>query len=146
MPCLLTRAVAALIAAVAVASCTAAPDGQGDAASDGTRSWGHEVEGAADAVWALGPGQPISTTSTSFTALVTRLGCNDGVTGDVVDPVVRTSRTRIVVTFQVTPGEPGAARCPGNRALPYVVDLEDPVGRRQLVDGRCLPDGAAETT
>ena len=143
---LLARAAVASFAALVVASCTAASDASKDSTANDPSSTGHEIEGAADAVWALGPGQHLDGGSTAFTALVTRLGCNDGVTGDVVEPLVETSRSRIVVTFQVTPGEPEAARCPSNGASPYVVEVGEPMAGRQLVDGRCLPGGAAETT
>ena len=101
---------------------------------------------AAPGVWELDPAQPAPRTATSVTALVTRLGCNGGVTGEVVRPHVEMTASQIVVTFQVTPRDPEAATCPSNQPVLYLVELGEPVGGRRLVDGRCLPGGEAEAT
>ncbi|WP_155370967.1 hypothetical protein [Catellatospora vulcania] len=98
------------------------------------------------AVWDLAPGQTLTASSTRFTALVSRLGCNDGVTGQVLTPQLRLSESEIVVTFSVAPKQTGAASCPGNNQVPYEVDLGTPLRNRVLSDGRCLPGEAAATT
>ena len=78
--------------------------------------------------------------STEFTALVTRQGCNSGVTGDVNDPKIVYSAEEIVVTFSVA-AEPwnlvDANTCPGNERVPYLVTLDEPIRDRWIVDGGC---------
>lgn len=95
------------------------------------------ITDAAPAVWELDRTHPPAAGATSFAVSVTRLGCNYGVTGTVVPPRIETTASHIIVTFRVTPGAPAAARCPGNRPVPYTVELGEPIGGRQLVDGRC---------
>lgn len=96
------------------------------------------------AVWALKPDEIPAPDAQSFTVLVTRLGCNGGVTGDVYPPTVSISDAEIVVTFTVE-HSPGG-RCPTNDQVPYVVDAGQPIGDRRLVDGACLPDDDGVST
>jgi hypothetical protein len=98
------------------------------------------------AVWFLGLDQELQESTTTFTALVSRLGCNDGVTGQVLEPEIRMSESEVVVTFSVAPKQPGPATCPDNDEVSYEVDLGEPLGARALVDGQCLPGGEAATT
>lgn len=100
----------------------------------------------AAAVWDIEPKQSLSEGSLRFTALVSRLGCNGGVTGSVNSPDVQITADRIVITFTVSPGPPKAATCPGNRAVPTVVELPEPLGARALVDGACDTTEAATTS
>lgn len=95
------------------------------------------------AFWAM-PQQQLDSTSTTFVANVVRLGCNGGVTGEVFEPEIVIDDSRIVITFTVESAPAG--RCPTNDAVPYVVDIGQPIGDRQLVDGACLPGGAAAST
>ena len=97
---------------------------------------GHDGEAA---VWSVAPGQNLQPSTRTFTALVTRLDCNSGVTGDVLPPEVRADGSRIVVTFLVTPKRADAARCPANDQVRFEVDLGEALQRRSLVDGHCLP-------
>lgn len=76
---------------------------------------------------------------------VTRLGCAGGVTGEVLEPQVVYEDDRIVITVDVATLGDGAYTCPGNDVVPVVVELDEPVGERTLVDGACL-DGEAATT
>ena len=98
------------------------------------------------AVWVIRDAHSVSTESKEFTADVTGLGCNDGVTGTVLRPTIREDAAQIVVTFTVEPVSPGAHTCPGNNFVPTVIKLQDPIGQRQLVDGACDPGGAAVST
>lgn len=136
--------VTTLLGAALISACTSRSDTAGSAVTSKVK--GHVVRDAAPGVWELGREKRPVNASTSFTALVSRLGCNNGVTGDVVEPVVEITKSQIIVTFQVTPREPEAANCPGNDLVPYKVELGEPIAGRQLMDGRCLPGGAAETT
>jgi len=91
--------------------------------------------------------EEVTSESSTFTAQVTRLGCSSGITGEVVAPEIVLFESEIVVTFSVDPVPQGRDyECPGNDQVPYVVELDEPMGQRQLVDGACLPGGAAETT
>jgi hypothetical protein len=92
------------------------------------------------ATWRLKPGQDLQPTSTGFTALVARLACNGGVTGEVLAPTIHKSERRIVVTFTVAARQPGAATCRGNNEVPFEVDLGEPLRDRSIADGECLPD------
>jgi hypothetical protein len=101
--------------------------------------------GGATATWRIDENDPPDEAATSFTALVTRLGCSGGETGLVLEPVVDVDDERIKVTFAVESLPPGDYECPGNDAVPHVVVLDEPVGDRELVDGACLSGEAATT-
>ena len=100
----------------------------------------------AAAVWTLADRTSVTDSSTRFVALVTRLECNSGVTGEVLPPAVRVTGTEVVVTFTVEPRGAGAADCQGNDQVAYDVLLDAPLGARALVDGQCLPGAEAATT
>ena len=95
------------------------------------------------AVWFLKPDRRLQRSSTRFTALVSRLGCNGGVTGKVSAPEIHLTESEVVVTFTVVLKQPGAAACPGNDQVSYEVDLGEPLQGRALVDGQCLPGGGS---
>lgn len=95
--------------------------------------------------WRLGPNQDVQPSTTKFTALVTRLHCNNGVTGDVHAPTIKTTATEIVVTFTVAARTPGAAQCQGNEEVAYDVDLGEPLQGRSIIDGECLLGRRATT-
>jgi hypothetical protein len=97
------------------------------------------------AVWDVDPAALPSANSTSFTANVSRLGCNGGMTGTVLRPGVRLEETRIVITFTVE-ADPDGGDCPSNDWVPYQVDLGEPIGSRALVDGSCIDESEAATT
>ena len=99
------------------------------------------------AVWDVDANEPPTPSSTSITALVTRLGCSGGETGKVLDPVVSADGEQVVVTFSVESLPPdGEYECPANDAVPYVVELDEPLGDREIVDGACLQGEAASTS
>ncbi len=98
------------------------------------------------AIWSLAPGQSIDQASTSFTALVTRLGCSDGRTGKVLPPVVDPRDDQVIVTFVVETLKAGRYGCASNDQVPYEVKLKQPLGNRSLVDGVCTPASGATKT
>lgn len=101
----------------------------------------------ADASWKLAPDQDVGPTSKQLDLLVTRVGCNSGVTGEVQEPKIEVKSDRIIVTFMVSPGEPGSANCQGNPEVPYRLALPEPLGERALADGQCLNnDDVARTS
>ncbi len=99
----------------------------------------------ATAIWTVSPQSSVSPESTSIDVLVTRLGCNDGVTGDVNAPDISVREDEIVVTFTVSPGPPMAANCQGNDEVAATIELPEPLGDRALVDGACSTAEAAST-
>ena len=98
------------------------------------------------AYWDLRPENSPTEAGNTITAYVSRLGCNGGVTGKVLKPSVKSTATKIVVTFRVAAVSGGFATCPSNQAVPVVVDIGEPIGRRVLVDGACGSGGEATST
>ena len=66
-------------------------------------------------------------------------------TGRVLAPTVELTDAEVVVTFLVETDLDGG-ECPSNDAVPYEVDLGEPIGDRALVDGACLEGGAVSTS
>ena len=97
------------------------------------------------AMWSLVKRSRPGADTSRFTASVSRLGCNGGVTGQVYPPSVEYEDTRIVVTFAVNPVT-GLSNCQGNRSKPFEVVLAEPIGDRQLFDGQCLTGSPGEGT
>ncbi len=103
------------------------------------------LDDGAAAMWDLAAGQMIDAGTTTVVVTVTRVECNNGVTGTVNAPDIRTSDDEVVITFTVSPDEPGtAAACPGNDGVEYEVRLPEAVGDRALVDGACVSTGAGD--
>jgi hypothetical protein len=73
------------------------------------------------------------------------MGCNSGVTGQVLTPEIHRTEDQIVVTFSVAPTR-SQGRCPSNENIPYDVDLGEPMQDRAIVDGQCLPGRVAAAT
>ena len=141
----MTRLVSVLLCAALAALTVACGSDPAEPVPAGSGSTGSGSAGDA-AVWVLGPDPRLAPSAATFTALVSRLGCNDGVTGEVLPPEIQRSGTEVVVTFRVRPKQDGAASCPSNNDVAFDVDLGEPLGDRALVDGACLPGGAAVTT
>jgi hypothetical protein len=120
---------------------TTGPSGvTGTTAEPGTGSVPTEPAPGDEATWTIDPADPPSAGDSTFTALVMRIGCNGGETGQVLPPTALVSDTQVVVTFAVERME-GVATCPGNNEVPYEVDLGVPLGDRALVDGTCTAGG-----
>lgn len=98
------------------------------------------------ATWTVAEDDPPTTDAESFTAMVERLGCSGGETGEVQEATVVADDGQIVVTMSVEPLPSGDYTCPGNKAEPYVVELDGAIGERQLVDGACRSGEAASTS
>ena len=108
---------------------------------------GSDLSGGEPAVWYVDPRQDMTPESTTFTALVSRMACNSGVTGNVLAPAIDAGPAEIVITFRVGPDErPGAATCQSNDEVPVEVELREPLGQRSLVDGECSQNDGAKTT
>lgn len=53
---------------------------------------------------------------------------------------------QIVIAAFVAPLPADAYNCPGNDSVTVTVQLSEPVGRRQLIDGACLEGEAVITS
>lgn len=85
--------------------------------------------------------------ASSFTAMVARFSCNSGESGEIKAPTVAFESGRVVVTFSVVrPPSGEVVTCPPNDQVPFLVELGEPIGARQLADGSCLGGGAAVGT
>ena len=100
----------------------------------------------AAASWKIAPGEEVGPTSKQLQVLVTRVGCNSGVTGNVEEPEIEVNSDRVIVTFVVTPGEPGSADCQGNPDVHFRLTLPEPLGSRALADGQCLTNDDVAST
>lgn len=116
-----------------------------DTEPDATASTGGDGDGDT-AVWSLQRDARLSEATTVFIANVQRLACNSGVTGRVLEPTVTYGDTRVVVTFAVQRAPDGDRTCQANRMVADKVELSEPLGDRELVDGACLAGGEAATT
>jgi hypothetical protein len=98
--------------------------------------------GLGAASWTLDPAEPEpNADSRTFTAFVTERDCASGQSseGRVVGPDILEVGDKVLVTFAVRPLGGGMQTCPGNPPTRVVVDLDEPLGNRQLLDGGTLP-------
>jgi hypothetical protein len=97
------------------------------------------------ATWSIDPKAPPQPDATRFTALVSRVACNSGETGEVLTPRIEERHDRVVVTFTVAPQLAGGSYdCQSNTPVRVEVQLAEPVGNRPIEDGACrttLPNG-----
>jgi hypothetical protein len=134
--------------AISLAACsTVADTGTSSATTvvSATSTPSVDARDRATATWYLAPSQSLDSGAMRFTALVSRLGCNSGVTGTVNPPEVRMTADKFVITFTVSPGPPQSVNCQGNTGVPYLVELPEPLGARALVDGACDAAEAGRT-
>ncbi len=99
-----------------------------------------------EAVWELMRSESIEPTTQTLEIGVSRLECSSGETGEVFAPSVRYEDARIVIGASVAPLEGDAHDCRGNEVVPVTVELDQPIGDRELVDGACLDGGAGVGT
>ena len=93
------------------------------------------------ASWWLDPAAaPLSPDATTIPALITERACASGQPpGDrVVAPEVFSSEAAILATVWIR-RQQGGQDCQGNPAVPLEIELGQPVGDRQLLDGSEIP-------
>jgi hypothetical protein len=129
----------AVLVALVAGACGSDDAGSGGQPTTATRP---EVPDGAPAVWAIDEARPPSPTHATFVVLVTRVECNSGRTGEVLEPTVTEEAEDIVITFSVAPTPPGDHDCQGNDAVASTITLERPLGERRLLDGACLAGSA----
>jgi hypothetical protein len=84
---------------------------------------------------------PMRAESERIPALVLENACASGRTaeGRILPPTVTYAADAITITILVR--SLGEAECPGHPSTPYVIDLDEPIGDRELRDGGQLPPG-----
>jgi hypothetical protein len=93
------------------------------------------------ATWSLDPAAPSpGPEASSFIALVTERDCASGQPpGDrLLPPSIIYESNRVLVIFTLRP-QSGNQDCQGNPSTPVTVELPEPLGNRQLLDGAFLP-------
>ena len=95
------------------------------------------VEGS-PATWFLDPDSPApGPDATSFTAMVTERECAGGraIRDILLEPVITYGSDVVTVSLYVEPLSAGAHDCQGTAPTPFTIELDEPLGDRQLVDG-----------
>jgi hypothetical protein len=92
------------------------------------------------ATWWVDPTTPVDRSSTTFTALVQEQTCASGRApeGRIAAPAIAYGATSVVIVFATIP-LPGGQDCPGAPPGHFTVELSEPLGDRQLLDGGLLP-------
>ncbi len=138
--CTAAHVVAAIAVAILLAGCqqTGPENGNGIGEPDG-------VQSGETATWRISNPTDLGRDSTSIEVVVTRLSCSSGITGETLAPVVTYKSEQITIRIDVAPFGGDAADCQGNDAVPVIVQLDQPLGERTLIDGGCLRIDAADT-
>jgi hypothetical protein len=133
---------ALLTIGLALTACADTPTQEGGAEPTTTRVASSQPRAGAPATWSLDANaeQPSSEAST-LNVLVTGAACSGGEPRPVLPPTITRDEDRVVVTFSVEPLPPGNYNCQGNPGEPYTVNLGEPIGSREVVDGLCLGTG-----
>lgn len=95
-----------------------------------------DASDAIPAPFAIAEEADLTPSSTSVDVLVNEVSCasGQGAEGRIPAPRIEYGDTEVVVTIGVIP-VPGAADCQGNPDTPFTVELDDPLGDRDLLDG-----------
>ncbi|NJI59571.1 hypothetical protein HCX50_09050 [Microbacterium oxydans] len=131
------------IAAIALSGCAATPSSEPSPAA--VASSDTPVPTGAPATWQLTDDSRVTPDSMAFEVQVTRLDCANGVTGEMLSPVITYEAEQVTVRIDAKPNRLEAADCQGNDAIPVTVTLSEPIGQRTLVDGACVSTEARTT-
>lgn len=134
-----------LVTASAASGCTA--DSPASPTPSSTTSGERSVDPSDGdpATWTLVDPSAVDARSTEVRIAVTRISCSGGETGDLLAPTVIYEDDRVVIHAIAAPLPEGAYTCLGNDAVDVTVELDEPLGERDLIDGVCL-EGAAVST
>jgi hypothetical protein len=118
-------------------------DGRWSAQLAGTCVPEIDLPGLHAATWSLDLDVLPGVATRRFTALVSETSCVGGQPADgrVVAPLIRREISRVVVTFGIVPpeGMTGPQPCPMAPPTRVEVDLGEPLGARELLDGGTIP-------
>jgi hypothetical protein len=92
-------------------------------------------------VWDRTRGQDYSRSTTSFKVDVYEQSCSGGAppTGRVARPTVEYFDDSIVVTYFIKPNRPGNYTCPSAPPVTKTLELKEPIGDREVLDGSMYP-------
>ena len=96
------------------------------------------AQGGEPGTWELLDPDSVTAGTTVLHLGVTRVDCSSGVTGKVLEPKVTYEPTRIVIETDVEALNLKEATCPGNPPVRVRLQLSEPIGDRDLVDGYCV--------
>ena len=108
----------------------------------------NEPTGAEDgttATWQL-VNDDVTAESASLEIGVMRVECAGGETGRVLTPNITYNDDQIIIEALVERLPDGQYTCQGNDVVPIEVQLDEPVGDRELVDGICISGGGGDCT
>ena len=97
------------------------------------------------AIWEISSPETLDADVERVEIEVSRLGCSNGETGDITEVDVVAGEGQIAIRASVEPLYGSAYNCLGNNAVPTTVDLGEPLGDRELIDGACEHERAAAT-
>ena len=101
------------------------------------------LDGLSRATWTLETGADAPADATTFTALVTETACTGGqpMGARLLPPAITYGEGSVLIVFAarplVNPGD--LVTCPSNPGSQVVVELREPLGERQLLDGGLFP-------
>jgi len=100
-----------------------------------------DVEGFGPTEWWPDADAPLLPTTTSFLVSVTERSCTSGASSEdrLRPPIIVYEADRIFVTFLVEPLPPRSYACIVNPSTEVRIELTEPIGDRELVDGGTLP-------
>jgi hypothetical protein len=133
-----------IAASIALSGCAATPSSEPSPAAAVAPSETPMPTGA-PATWQLIDGSTVTPDSTVLEVQVTRLDCANGVTGELLSPVVTYEPAQVTIRVDAKPNGLQAANCQGNDAVPLTVTLSEPIGQRTLIDGACISTEAQRT-
>ena len=98
------------------------------------------THGLGSSTWRVTRGARPASGSSSFPIEVMERECASGrpADGRIADPIVEYGEDAITITVPVRHVE-GDATCPGNPWTPFVLELDQPIGDRRLLDGGPWP-------
>lgn len=133
--------VSVLMAVLVLASCGV--PGRSGTGDDSGVNQPEEAFGT-QATWEVADPAAVKPADRSVHVQVQRVDCAGGKTGEIVGADVDYQNEQIAIAVYLKPLE-GAHTCQGNEQVPYTVELDEPIGQRELVDAACAAKPASGT-
>lgn len=97
--------------------------------------------GLGESDWRIDTASSPTAASSSFAVEVHEQACASGRTaeGRIADPIVEYAEDAITITIPVRRVEADSVTCQGNPWTPFVIELNEPIGERLLLDGGPWP-------
>ena len=131
----------ALIAVLVLASC-GVPNWA--AAGDDSEANQPEKPYGTQATWDVADPAAVKPADRAVHLQVQRVDCASGKTGKIVGADVDYQDEQIAIAVHLEPIV-GDQSCQGNEQVPYTVELDEPIGQRELVDAACAARPASGT-